>query len=215
MTWVISPTLSKSQRKTDFMGSAKSLADVKPKSGQPLDYSFRELTSLSEILSEEPNSGRPKTADVSAAERARTELNSVSLRVSNNMLTSLASLPEALGHVLDKPEELAWLDASFNKLTSIDDVVLSYPNLSVLYLHANAIENIREVRKLSKLPRLTKLTLHGNPLEEANQATYRLQVLAYLPTLRTLDFISCTKVDRDRARVWQEAKQNRRRQSGQ
>ena len=38
----------------------------------------------------------------------------------------------------------------------------------------------------------------------------RLQVLAYLPNLRTLDFIAATKVDRDRARVWYEAKLKRR-----
>ena len=70
-------------------------------------------------------------------------------------------------------EELSWLDASFNNLTSIEDIIVQYPNLTVLYLHANKIESIAQVKKLAKLTKLTKLTLHGNPLEEKNQATYR------------------------------------------
>lgn len=42
-----------------------------------------------------------------------------------------------------------------------------------------------------------------------SSASCRTQVLAYLPNLRTLDFISCTKVDRDKARVWCESKMRR------
>lgn len=40
-------------------------------------------------------------------------------------------------------------------------------------MHANCLTNIREVKKLAKLPNLRKLTLHGNPLEEMNQGTYK------------------------------------------
>jgi hypothetical protein len=36
----------------------------------------------------------------------------------------------------------------------------------VLYLHANRIEKVSEIRALATLPKLVKLTLHGNPVEE-------------------------------------------------
>eukprot|EP00873_Tetraselmis_striata_P015569 jgi/Tetstr1/435833/TSEL_024721.t1 len=202
--------MSKAQRQRQFLGNAKSLADVKLKSGQPLDYSFKWLTSLTEILEEQPNSGTLKGADVSAEEKAKYELNSTCLRISNNTISTLQGLPEVLDHVMDAPEELSWLDASFNKLTSIEDIIATYPNLVVLYLHANCLTNIREVKKLAKLPNLRKLTLHGNPLEEMNQGTYKMQVLAYLPNLRTLDFIAITKVDKDKASVWYASKMKKK-----
>lgn len=119
-----------------------------------------------EILEEQPNSGTLKGADVSAEEKAKYELNSTCLRISNNTISTLQGLPEVLDHVMDAPvcastlipdsantpvprhitpwsntrtasrrrpsqEELSWLDASFNKLTSIEDIIATYPNLVV------------------------------------------------------------------------------------
>jgi len=202
--------MSKAQRQRDFLGNAKSLADVKLRSGQPLDYSFKWLSSVTEILDDQPNSGTMKGTETSLAEKAKFELNSTCLRISNNSISTLDGLPEVLDHVMDAPEELSWLDASFNKLTSIEDIITQYPKLVVLYLHANCLSNIREVKKLAKLPNLKKLTLHGNPLEEVNQGTYKMQVLAYLPNLRTLDFIAVTKVDRDKARTWYASKMKKK-----
>lgn len=38
----------------------------------------------------------------------------------------------------------------------------------------------------------------------------RMQVLAYLPNLRTLDFIAITKVDKDKASVWYASKMKKK-----
>lgn len=45
-------------------------------------------------------------------------------------------------------------------------VLTTFFNLSVLYLHGNSIQRLGEVNKLAILPRLRSLTLHGNPIEE-------------------------------------------------
>ena len=71
-----------------------------------------------------------------------------------------------MNELFDYPEELAFLDLSFNRLTSIDDVILQYPKLTVLYLHQNKITDLHEVSKLAKLTNLRSLTLNGNPIEE-------------------------------------------------
>lgn len=54
----------------------------------------------------------------------------------------------------------AWL------LGSSQQVLTTFFNLSVLYLHGNSIQRMGEVNKLAVLPRLRSLTLHGNPIEE-------------------------------------------------
>lgn len=45
-------------------------------------------------------------------------------------------------------------------------ILTTFFNLSVLYLHGNSIHRLGEVNKLAVLPRLRSLTLHGNPIEE-------------------------------------------------
>jgi hypothetical protein len=59
---------------------------------------------------------------------------------------------------------------------------------------------LREINKLGKMTKLKKLTFHGNPIEEA--PNYRLHCVTQVPQLHMLDFISMTKLDRDRAQVW-------------
>ena len=154
---------------------------------------------------------------------AEYEMNSLAIKLSNNPLSSLAGLQEAVGTVLDKPvrltafarqiifllkanaiclavtvaatflaqsrpclvlvppsnavqdndyimhgvqAELRWLDLSQCKLTSIQDELTRFPKLQMLYLHANQISKLSEVKKLGKLSGLQKLTLHGNPIAE-------------------------------------------------
>ena len=45
-------------------------------------------------------------------------------------------------------------------------VLLNFPSLKILYLHANGIDDLDEVQKLSTIGTLLKLTLHGNPIEQ-------------------------------------------------
>lgn len=94
----------------------------------------------------EPASGTPTHSPITAEDDAEINrhlesaqargtapgtLNSSSVRVCNNHLTSLQGLDRVLWHVLDDPSEMVWLDASCNKLTSVDDVILNFPKLQV------------------------------------------------------------------------------------
>uniref|UniRef100_A0A287D2K6 Leucine-rich repeat-containing protein 51 n=1 Tax=Ictidomys tridecemlineatus TaxID=43179 RepID=A0A287D2K6_ICTTR len=128
----------------------------------PLDYSFRSIHVIQDLISEEPRVG--------------------------------------LRPILEHPENLAWIDLSFNDLTSIDPILTTFFNLSVLYLHGNSIQSLGEVNKLAVLPRLRSLTLHGNPIEE--EKGYRQYVLCTLPRITTFDFSGVTKADRTTAEVW-------------
>lgn len=47
-----------------------------------------------------------------------------------------------------RPENLEWLDLSYNYLQTIDKELLSFPNLKTLYLHGNYVSNLEEARKL-------------------------------------------------------------------
>jgi len=67
----------------------------------------------------------------------------------------------------DAKNNLQFLDLSHNQLDTIDEVLLMYPNLSVLYLHGNRIVNSSQFRKLAYLTKLQKLTLHGNSVTTA------------------------------------------------
>jgi len=102
--------------------------------------------------------------------------------------------------VLNDSSQLQWIDLSFNDFVNIDEVLLKYKNLKVIYLHGNVIENINEIDKLVLLPQLRTLTLHGNIFE--NEKGYRCNVISRIPQLQFLDFSRVTKADRDKARIW-------------
>mmetsp|Transcript_32180 Transcript_32180/g.96087 ORF Transcript_32180/g.96087 Transcript_32180/m.96087 type:complete len:183 (-) Transcript_32180:429-977(-) len=111
--------------------------------GQPVDYSFRELKSVSDLIFETPVTGHARRPPVNGDTRVDDYLESIvadgpkngarlnanSVRLCNNQLTSLQGLDKALYHVLDDPRELVWLDASCCKLQGIDDIITQFPNL--------------------------------------------------------------------------------------
>ncbi|KAM4845361.1 leucine-rich repeat-containing protein 51 isoform 3-T10 [Thomomys bottae] len=134
----------------------------------PLDFSFRSIHVLQDLVTEEPRIGQ-RPLKYSKSGKSLTQ----SLWLNNNVITDLRD---------------------FNQ------VLTTFFNLSVLYLHGNSIQRLGEVNKLAVLPRLRSLTLHGNPIEE--EKGYRQYVLCTLPRVTTFDFSGVTKADRTTAEVW-------------
>ena len=209
--------------------------------GPPLDYSFKELKKVTDILDDVPFSGTTRSRAVAkASEQNRegdggdtaadgvnsrphelmalpsfkraelTKLNSVCLRLGNNLFNTLKGLDGVANEVLDDPARLYWLDVSHNRLTAIESVLLRFRNLKVLYFHGNQVSKLSEVDKLSRLDgTLLKVTLQANPIEELRN--YRVHDFSVLPNLKKLDNGGITIVDRDRAMVWSAAREARRR----
>ncbi|KAG2450125.1 hypothetical protein HYH02_000228 [Chlamydomonas schloesseri] len=243
-----SPSRIKAAWLTQTLQDQKQLA-----AGPPIDYSFKDLKTVLDLVLVEPNSGQPRKPalppdsntleyleSLAAADQAAAEsevlgedsprragaaaplapmspgaspsgrgggggglgakLNSNSIRLCNNHLMSLNGLGRVVRHCLDDWRQLVWLDVSSNQLTTIEDTILEFPSLQVLYLHGNAITNMNDVLKLQQLPRLTKLTLHGNPISE--QKNYKMWVVAHLSVLRSFDFGPITKIERDKIDTW-------------
>lgn len=81
----------------------------------PLDYSFRNIHVTQDLLSEEPRTGlRPLRHSRSGKSMTQ------SLWLNNNVLTDLRDFSHVVSQLLEHPENLAWIDLSFNDLTSID-----------------------------------------------------------------------------------------------
>jgi len=162
-----------------------------------LDYSFKGMLLPDDVLDEEPravkNAKLEKTPDG--------KFNIQTIKLNNNQMSELTGLDITLERIIESPEELTWIDLSFNDFSKIDPLLLKYPKLKVLYLHGNNISNINEVEKLAGLQQLIALTLHGNPLEE--QPGYRQSIVAKLPQLKTIDFSGVTKSDRQNAVTWE------------
>lgn len=148
-----------------------------------IDYSFHDISNVQDLL----------TFDNKQVPRAS------SIRLSNNHLTNLKGFAETFKRLLEPSEQVLWIDLSFNKLKSLDELVTSYPNLRVLYLHGNQIEHLSQLKCLSNLKELRNLTLHGNPV--VDEPNYRFFLLSSLPKLKHLDFSAITKQDRISIRI--------------
>ena len=215
--------------------------------GQPLDYSFKELKAVTDVLDDVPYSGtlprafKMRTAgeggenedgnggegdaaadgaganggeegkgELATLPRDLKKLNTVSLRLGNNLFTTLRGLDVVTNELLDDPARLYWLDVSHNRLATIESLILRFRNLRVLYFHGNLVAKLSEVDKLERLDgTLIKLTLQANPIEELRN--YRVHICSALPSLKKLDNGAITIVDRDRSEVWNAAREARRR----
>lgn len=117
--------------------------------------------------------------------------------LNNNNIKSMANLNVVVDSLLEFPEELTWLDLSYNYIEKIDESILKYPRLKILYLHGNSIREIEEIKKLKPLKQLRSVTLQGNPLREF--INYRRYVVEHLPQIVKLDFGPITKVEKQMA----------------
>lgn len=109
----------------------------------------------------------------------------------NNNNNSL--IPRGINY--SKLDLLQWIDLSHNKIESVHKDILKIRYLKILYLHANFIKNLEEVRVLSNCKALINLTLHGNPIEHIKG--YRLLVIEMIATLEKLDFTLVSEKELD------------------
>lgn len=177
---------------------ASSAIDAANELSSPLDFSFKSLERVQDALEEEP---RPVRHKIERTEGSG-QFKSNSVRFCNNNISNLENLSSTLEQLLENPLELAWLDLSFNDISTIDKVLLQYPKLKILNLHANSIEKLSEVDKLAELPELISLTLHGNDIEDL--PSYKQHIISTLPRLKTLDYTPITNQNRADARTWRE-----------
>ncbi|KAB5550084.1 hypothetical protein PHYPO_G00049650 [Pangasianodon hypophthalmus] len=171
--------------------------------GAPVDFSFKDLCSVEDVLSEEPNKGvhTPwRNSEGKFASRV--------LRLNNNLLSNMNGLTETLSALFTEPKRLAWLDLSFNDITHIHPVLTELVELRVLYLHGNSVCNFSEVDKLGALPLLHTITLHGNIIE--TEHGYRNYVITALPHLKMMDFSAVTKQERVMASIWHRPRRSRK-----
>ena len=179
-------------------------------SAHTLDYGFLELTSFSEVAKTPPQSGRPKQPEdapgTGSGDRKHTH---AGLRLNNNEFAAWDDFAHAVDEVVQDPQDLYWIDLSFNNFSTISAVLCNYRNVGSINLHANNISRLAEIDKLAALQRLKYLTLHGNPVETGAKSKlhYRNYIITKFPNLRKLDFTPITKQDRDTAKVWAKQRQ--------
>ncbi|KAK4878103.1 hypothetical protein RN001_010609 [Aquatica leii] len=159
--------------------------------GKPIDFSFNQLTSLENLGIDGPRSTRiGSIPERSSSRRYLTR----AIWLNNNKLPNIRHMEVFVNKALAEPSRLGWIDFSFNFITGIDEEILKFPNLSVVYFHGNVIKDIDEIFKLRPLELLRSVTFHGNPISELLK--YRGYVITYLPQVVNLDFSPITELER-------------------
>ncbi|XP_050431361.1 leucine-rich repeat-containing protein 51-like [Adelges cooleyi] len=169
--------------------NSKLIHDIKL--GRPLDYSFKSLRTLSKLGDEKPRSLRVRGVPDRGPQK---KFICGAIWLNNNNLTILNGLKSFVDDLIELPMHLSWLDLSFNEFARVDEEILYFKNLRILYLHGNHLKDLREVAKLKELPNLRSLTLYGNLVSRI--CHYRGYVLAYLPQISSLDFTKITRQER-------------------
>ena len=122
------------------------------------------------------------------------------VRLSNNLLENMEFLNGPFLNALDT-SQILWLDLSFNKFVNISEAMATnFPNVTTIYLHANNISRLSQLKKLKLFPNLKSLSLYGNPVEEHKH--YRNYVLNMCPMVTQFDSSPVTGSERKRAAVW-------------
>ncbi|XP_057314077.1 leucine-rich repeat-containing protein 51-like [Hydractinia symbiolongicarpus] len=196
--------------------AVRSAMDIEQGFEPPLDFTFMCLTSVADCLEEQPRDTTPEKSKTQTSQEHKQQeaikRKTNAIRLSNNVITEWRELSSTVQKLVENPNDIEWIDLSFNDLTSIDKCVLEYPNLKVLYLHGNSIEKITEIDKLNSLLHLKTLTLHGNPIEVSCKG-YRQYVLSRLPLLKNIDFSCVTKSDRACGHTWHEMNKQKRKKT--
>ncbi|XP_045467159.1 leucine-rich repeat-containing protein 51-like isoform X2 [Harmonia axyridis] len=158
-------------------------------SSLPADYSFQHVEILKAMGVEAARSIR--IGCVPERGTVKKKLLTRSIWLNNNKLKSIKNLEQIVESILEVPSQLSWIDFSFNYIKDIDDCILKYPNLKIVYFHGNCISKLAELMKLRKLKNLRTVTFHGNPI--SNLPLYRLSIMYILPQVLNLDFFPIIK----------------------
>nr|XP_002731065.1 PREDICTED: leucine-rich repeat-containing protein 51-like [Saccoglossus kowalevskii] len=165
----------------------------------PLDLSFKSILSFEMLLNMKMEDIEPRKCGKKLKRDAEGRFCTTALKLNNNVIEHWNGFCEVVERLVSKPEDLSWIDLSFNAFSTIGEAIFKFPSVRILYLHGNEIERIDEIDKLVQMPNLKSVTLHGNPLEEEKR--YRQYMLTALPDIRALDFVTITKADRETAGV--------------
>ena len=116
------------------------------------------------------------------------------IRIANNSINNLKILVNPFSTLFDTTK-VTWLDISFNQIEKISlEIFEIFPNITALYLQANAISRLSEIKKLEKFPCLKSLAIYGNPVEEHKH--YRNYVLFFCKSLTNFDMSPVTNNER-------------------
>lgn len=122
------------------------------------------------------------------------------LRLANNELTKLDMIINPIISLKFDPLNILWLDLSFNAISGVSETLAEhFPNLTTLYLHANKISKLSDIRKLSGLTKLRSLTMYGNPVED--NIHYRNMMIYAHPEIIQIDFCTITQRQRDQVQL--------------
>lgn len=165
----------------------------------PLDFSFYRIQKLKKVSDNSPRVNR-----LGKEPPMRYGLYiSRSLWLSYNEIFCLQNLYDLTRRTMLYPEKLTWIDLSSNKIKHVDDNIFTqFPNLAILYLHNNEMEEFLSVFFLKKVKSLRCLTLHRNPL--AQIAEYRAVTIAMVPWLTNLDSIAILPSEKCRTNALRE-----------
>ncbi|KAJ3651411.1 hypothetical protein Zmor_017456 [Zophobas morio] len=144
---------------------------------KPADFSFKKLKVLEPAGPEQARASR--LGGIPERGSAHKKFLTRSVWLNNNKLKNIRNFDNFVDSILEFPEQLGWIDFSFNQITEINDTILKFADLRIVYFHGNCIENIDQVLKLKNLKLLKTVTFHGNPI--SNLPYYRNYVIAALP----------------------------------
>ena len=116
------------------------------------------------------------------------------IRLANNEISLLQHIISPISNFIDTTK-ITWLDLSFNHIERLDLAIFTvFPNVTTLYLQANHISKLSEVKKLEGFPNLKSLAMYGNPIEEHKH--YRNYVLLHCKSMVNFDMSPVTKSER-------------------
>ncbi|EDO31646.1 predicted protein, partial [Nematostella vectensis] len=116
------------------------------------------------------------------------------IKFAYNQLGGYDNFTTTINKLIVEPQALELLDLSFNELSTIDPVLLDFPNLKILCLQGNNISDLHEIDKLAALPNLHTISLQGNPIEDDDH--FKCYTTSKLLHLKKFNSAPLTKQDK-------------------